>query len=767
MKMRMWYIALLSLLALTACQKEPVLSEEGNGNSSDPSKLSYNLTIDHPDGSSTKGVKREWGNGDKVFLFIQGQGITTGYLTATMTETEWETTYVGTEPASLEPTGILHAVYLPYVDNEDEPRYEAGQWTFSSGTDTYYFYASDIPYKVSSGVLSATVQMKNRGEYVQFFIPYTGASGTIQLACNGFRPAGFAGIDPDTGTITEKLGDAGSAVQGYPDTLEGEEGYYLSGKQTAVKDNDYYFALQKADGSYAHYFKHRAQAMVDNKAYKLPSFSSWRAVGINRYVKIAGEKWKTVNEGATHPWEMGTTTPSFEPAEGKGLPTASNWSALLNPNVASWKEMDIMGQKGYLVVSEDAPTNYVFLPWSTDSDTDYWIDEFGAVVRIATDGTKTDGVTPAPATAYARMLEKMDYFRIKATKNNTTMTFRYTDGSIEYSEDQGGSWYTYDGKTFNLNAGDEVWFRGNRSDCNCNENNTALFTANNVCYIAGDITSLLANKTTLPANAFRSAFSYGRINDSELNKDRSLTFTVGNVDWIDIDPNDPLILPASTATNCYLEMFMGCTSLHSAPDLPATELAEKCYFQMFYGCSGLTSIPTLPSKVTMSGTSNRRRYCYQMFQNCTGIKKLEGSLFGETMTLQTGCFEDMFANCTGLEEVSPDFLPATTLAAHCYRGMFQNTRFKKAPNLPAKTLVTYCYRYMFYNCSKLNYIKCLATNPPSGSDSFTRDWVGGSVPNSGTFIKNNDEEMTSSWATGVVYGIHSGWTAYQLKDEPE
>ena len=137
------------------------------------------------------------------------------------------------------------------------------------------------------------------------------------------------------------------------------------------------------------------------------------------------------------------------------------------------------------------------------------------------------------------------------------------------------------------------------------------------------------------------------------------------------------------------------------------------------------------------------------------------------MTLQSGCFEDMFANCTGLTEVDKDFLPATTLAAHCYRGMFQNTRFKKAPNLPATTLVTYCYRYMFYNCSNLNYIKCLATNPPSKSDSYTRDWVGGSVPSSGTFIKNNDEEMTSSWATGAVYGIHSGWTVYQLKNEPE
>lgn len=767
MKMRMWYIALLSLLALTACQQEPVLSEDGNGNSFDPSKLSYNLTIDHPGGVTTKGVKKEWEKGDKVFLFIQG--ITTGYLTATLKETSWETTYEGTaDPASLEATGILHAVYLPY-GNDATPSYQDGQWTFSSGTDTYYFIACGINYKVSSGVLSATVQMVNPGEYVQFFIPCTGASGTIQLACNGFRPAGFARIDPDTGTVTENLGNAGEAVQGYPDTLEGEEGYYVSGKQTAVNDNDYYFALQKADGSYAHYFKRRTQAMADNKAYKLPAYSSWPSVGDSRYVLIAGNKWKTVNEGADHPWEMGTLSPSFEPAEGKGLPTADNWDALLDPDVADWKEMDIMGQKGYLVVSKDTPTNYyIFLPWSTETATDYWIDECGSVVRIATDGTATNKVTPSPAQAYARLIATENYFRIKAKENGTTMSFRYTDGTIKFSEDQGESWDFYTGKEFNLNAGEEVWFKGTRTDCDCNENNTALFTANKVCYISGDITSLLADKTTLQPNAFRSAFSYGVIKDSELEKDRSLSFTVGNVYWVDIDPNDPLILPASTATNCYLEMFMGCTSLHSAPDLPATELAEKCYFQMFYGCSGLTSIPSLPSAVTWLGTSNRRRYCYQMFQNCTGIKELKGSLFGETLTLQSGCFEDMFANCTGLTKVDKDFLPATTLAAHCYRGMFQNTRFEKAPILPATTLVTYCYRYMFFNCSNLNYIKCLATNPPSKSDSFTRDWVGGSVPkSSGTFIQNNAEVMTSSWAT-AVYGIPSkDWTVYQLKDEPE
>ena len=36
---------------------------------------------------------------------------------------------------------------------------------------------------------------------------------------------------------------------------------------------------------------------------------------------------------------------------------------------------------------------------------------------------------------------------------------------------------------------------------------------------------------------------------------------------------------------CYQSMFKNCSSLTTAPALPATELADYCYQQMFYGCS--------------------------------------------------------------------------------------------------------------------------------------------------------------------------------------
>jgi hypothetical protein len=95
-------------------------------------------------------------------------------------------------------------------------------------------------------------------------------------------------------------------------------------------------------------------------------------------------------------------------------------------------------------------------------------------------------------------------------------------------------------------------------------------------------------------------------------------------------------------------MFKGCTSLVTAPALPATKLAGACYDGMFYGCSSLVTAPELPAT------------------------KLAGY-----------CYSDMFEGCTSLVN---------------------------APELPAETLVDYCYQYMFKGCSNLNYIKMLATN---------------------------------------------------------
>ena len=64
-------------------------------------------------------------------------------------------------------------------------------------------------------------------------------------------------------------------------------------------------------------------------------------------------------------------------------------------------------------------------------------------------------------------------------------------------------------------------------------------------------------------------------------------------------------------------MFYGCTSLVTAPALPAMALANNCYRYMFDGCTSLTSAPELPATTL---TSN----CYRgMFYNCTNLNYIK------------------------------------------------------------------------------------------------------------------------------------------------
>ena len=87
----------------------------------------------------------------------------------------------------------------------------------------------------------------------------------------------------------------------------------------------------------------------------------------------------------------------------------------------------------------------------------------------------------------------------------------------------------------------------------------------------------------------------------------------------------------NNARFCYL--FASCEVLTSAPDLPATKLADYCYCGMFQNCTKLQTAPKLP-----------------------------------TTTLADFCYSSMFVRCTSLTK-APE-LPATTLANSCYKNMF-------------------------------------------------------------------------------------------------
>ena len=252
-------------------------------------------------------------------------------------------------------------------------------------------------------------------------------------------------------------------------------------------------------------------------------------------------------------------------------------------------------------------------------------------------------------------------FCITAISNSTTIKFNY-DG-IQYSRDYGENWTDYTGQ-FALNAEEVACIKGSQSNyknAGTDEwetpSNKPIFEATKKCYISGNVMSLLADEENLSESAFQGAFSKGKT----------------AIDYIDIHPDDPLILPVTTlASQCYMQMFRNCTSLTRAPQFRVETTAYRC--------------------------------CYNMFRDCKN-----------------------------LEDVSGIDLPAMILSQDCYRELFRLCKklTGAAPKLPAPTLVQECYRQMF-SSSGIKTVVCLATSI-SASGCIT-EWMSG-VPAKGTFYK--------------------------------
>ena len=175
-------------------------------------------------------------------------------------------------------------------------------------------------------------------------------------------------------------------------------------------------------------------------------------------------------------------------------------------------------------------------------------------------------------------------------------------------------------------------------------------------------------------------------------------------------------LPATKlAEDCYYQMFSGCTNLTAAPELPATTLENSCYRDMFRSCTKLTSAPELPATTLAD-------FCYYgMFEKCTNLTSAPEL---PANTLKLNCYNYMFSGCTNL--ASAPELPATILANYCYFGMFEKcTNLTSAPELPATVLAEACYGSMFSDCTKLSTVTMLALDSEITSKSdCVYNWLG-------------------------------------------
>lgn len=162
-------------------------------------------------------------------------------------------------------------------------------------------------------------------------------------------------------------------------------------------------------------------------------------------------------------------------------------------------------------------------------------------------------------------------------------------------------------------------------------------------------------------------------------------------------------------THCYYGLFSQCKSLVSAPELPATTLAERCYGSMFAECSSLVSIPELPAEKTVN-------YCYNR----------------------------MFYRCTSLEVAQEELKVEKLNGLYCYCEMYREcTKLRKAPIIRAKSLYAYCFRYMFWGCTNLKIRKGGSTSTgyvfmsiPSDAASAL-NWSQGTFGSTGGTYKND------------------------------
>ena len=300
--------------------------------------------------------------------------------------------------------------------------------------------------------------------------------------------------------------------------------------------------------------------------------------------------------------------------------------------------------------------------------------------------------------------------------------------SLEYSVNN-GAWQVLGTNTVTFGGGHgSVRLRGKSSV----GTNVAQITFGNSTPVgcSGDIRTLVDYENYDTANTSEAKFK-------ELFKDCTQLTTAPD-------------LPATTlADSCYFNMFRGYSSLTYTPELPATTLAPGCYDSMFYECTSLTEAPELPATTLAP-------YCYSsMFVRCTSLTQAPEL---PATTLTDRCYMIMFHGCTSLTQ-APE-LPATTLTDRCYFMMFDGcTSLTQAPELPATTLAQLCYFNMFNGCTQLNYIYMMATDINAVACLY--NWVLG-VSSTGTFVKNS----AATWDVTGADGIPEGWNVVTVDATP-
>ena len=258
-----------------------------------------------------------------------------------------------------------------------------------------------------------------------------------------------------------------------------------------------------------------------------------------------------------------------------------------SPTTVEYTEGDSLDLTGLVVTA-------TFSDGSTEDVTSQCIFSPSSGTVLATTDTSVNisytykGVTRSTAQIIVVGSAITTYLSFTGNEDFTLKTYNTTknwDGTLEYSTNA-TTWNTWDGTEIS-SSGSKLYLRGtgNTKITGNNSNYRFVFTGTNTLKIAckGNIENLLDYETVSAAGH------------------------------------------PTMADFCYTTMFQDCTSLTTAPELPATTLAEGCYRYMFNGCSLIklstaqTGEYTTAYRIPSSGTGTTATDAlYNMFANTGG-----------------------------------------------------------------------------------------------------------------------------------------------------
>ena len=219
--------------------------------------------------------------------------------------------------------------------------------------------------------------------------------------------------------------------------------------------------------------------------------------------------------------------------------------------------------------------NYVkanFLTEPSSKYTNSWLS------RVASTGTfvpNPDATWPSTITRNSTtvpsgwtILEEYKGLTFTAMEDGCSITYQNSDKtSAEYSKD-GVNWESYNGSSngsitsfvgIRLNKGEKLYVRGTIDPAGQSLARHTKFVISGNVSASGNINSLNNNSDVLP--------------------------------------------PAA-----YADLFNGCTSLMSAPELPSVNLSSQCYYRMFKGCTNLNYIK---ANFVTDPSDNTNKYTYE------------------------------------------------------------------------------------------------------------------------------------------------------------